>query len=183
MTIYKLNKLLHRDLGYFFVVMTLIYAISGIAINHRADWNPNYIINHDVKTYQGTFTRGDITQDNINTFLDIFGEKSNYKSHFFPNDETLRIFVNGGNITVDLTSDQIFIETIRNRPIFKEINFLHYNPGGLWLWFSDIFCVALIFLAISGLFIIKGKNGLKWRGTILLTIGLIIPLILLFMYI
>lgn len=32
---------LHRDVGYLATAMTLAYAISGIAVNHIADWNPN----------------------------------------------------------------------------------------------------------------------------------------------
>ncbi|HKL38702.1 MAG TPA: hypothetical protein VJ876_07375, partial [Bacteroidales bacterium] len=40
----KLNRILHRDLGYFFFGMTLIYALSGIALNHIDDWNPSYSI-------------------------------------------------------------------------------------------------------------------------------------------
>ena len=38
------NRVLHRDLGYFFFGITLIYSISGIALNHIADWNPSYVI-------------------------------------------------------------------------------------------------------------------------------------------
>ena len=33
---------LHRDVGYLAVGLTLAYGISGIAVNHRADWNPSY---------------------------------------------------------------------------------------------------------------------------------------------
>ena len=40
----KLNNILHRDVGYYFFGMTTIYALSGIALNHIADWDPNYII-------------------------------------------------------------------------------------------------------------------------------------------
>jgi len=32
---------LHRDVGYLTVALTIAYAISGIAVNHIADWNPN----------------------------------------------------------------------------------------------------------------------------------------------
>ena len=40
----RLNNLLHRDIGYVAVGLTLAYAISGLAVNHKADWNPNYRI-------------------------------------------------------------------------------------------------------------------------------------------
>ncbi len=40
----KWNKAVHRDFGYFFFGMVIIYSLSGIAINHIKDWNPNYVI-------------------------------------------------------------------------------------------------------------------------------------------
>ena len=41
---------------------------------------------------------------------------------------------------------------------------------------ADIFAVTLIFFAISGLFMIKGKKGIAGRGKWYLLIGLLIPL-------
>ena len=35
-------RAIHRDLGYLAVGFTLIYALSGIAINHIKDWDPNF---------------------------------------------------------------------------------------------------------------------------------------------
>jgi hypothetical protein len=40
----KWNRAIHRDLGYLCFGLTLIYTISGIAMNHIQDWNPNYKI-------------------------------------------------------------------------------------------------------------------------------------------
>ena len=40
----KWSRILHRDIGFFFIGTTLIYAISGIALNHLSDWNPNYSV-------------------------------------------------------------------------------------------------------------------------------------------
>ena len=37
-------RLLHRDLSYFFAGMVLIYALSGIAMNHRDTFNPDYAV-------------------------------------------------------------------------------------------------------------------------------------------
>ncbi len=182
MNIYKLNRALHRDLGYFFIGMCLIYAVSGIAINHIRDWNPNYVINSQSYKVEGNISRDFISKDKIDEILNALGEKSNYKSHYFPAEDKLRIFIDGGNVSVDLNTGDCTLETIRRRPIFFEINRLHYNPGVLWTWFSDAFCVALAFLSISGLFILKGKKGLKWRGTILGLIGIIVPIILLLLY-
>lgn len=38
------SRTLHRDLSYFFAGMVLIYALSGIAMNHRDTFNPNYSV-------------------------------------------------------------------------------------------------------------------------------------------
>ena len=44
MKVRKLLRILHRDFGYFIVGMTLVYALSGIYLNHRHDFNPDYKI-------------------------------------------------------------------------------------------------------------------------------------------
>ena len=36
-------RALHRDLGFLAVGLTLIYATSGIAVNHINDWNPSFV--------------------------------------------------------------------------------------------------------------------------------------------
>jgi len=32
---------LHRDVGFFAIGLTVVYSVSGIAVNHREDWNYN----------------------------------------------------------------------------------------------------------------------------------------------
>ena len=43
-TVRKWSRLIHRDLSFFFSGMVLIYAISGIVMNHRDTINPNFSI-------------------------------------------------------------------------------------------------------------------------------------------
>ncbi|HEX8107122.1 MAG TPA: hypothetical protein VF516_05300, partial [Kofleriaceae bacterium] len=35
-------RAIHRDIGYLAVGFTLIYALSGIAMNHIDDWDPSF---------------------------------------------------------------------------------------------------------------------------------------------
>jgi hypothetical protein len=178
---YKLNRVLHRDLGYFFIGMTLIYAISGIAINHIKDWNPNYIIRKEAFQLEEHLSRESINEEKIQQILNAVGESS-YKSYYFPLPNQLKIFIDGGSVTCDLNTGYCELETIKRRPLLFYVNKMHYNPGVVWTYFSDFYCVALAFLAISGLFIIKGKKGLRWRGAILGAIGIIIPILILLLY-
>jgi len=42
------NNIIHRDLGYLCCGLTIIYAISGVAVNHIHQWNPNYVIEKSI---------------------------------------------------------------------------------------------------------------------------------------
>jgi len=183
MNLYRLNRATHRDFGYFFAAMTIIYALSGIALNHRKDWNPNYIIErteHQVLVPKDLKTNEKMA---VTAILKQISQQDNYRKYYFPSFNELKVFMNGGgSVVVDLTSGKLLFEDLRKRPIFYEVNFLHYNPGKLWVWFSDFFCVALMVLSISGLFILKGKNGITHRGAWLLGAGFIVPIVFLLMY-
>ena len=177
----KWNRVLHRDIGFLFFGMTIIYALSGIALNHLADWNPNYIIVHNDVHWE-LDDSDEITKDSILKFLRDQGEETNYKQHYFPDPQRLKIFLKGGSIDVNLNTGHGRIEKLDRRPLFFQMNFLHYNPKRLWTWFSDLFCVALVLIAVTGLFIIRGKKGITGRGAILMAVGIIIPVIFLLNY-
>ena len=40
----KWSRLLHRDLSFFFAGILMIYAISGFMLNHKKDFNYDYLI-------------------------------------------------------------------------------------------------------------------------------------------
>jgi hypothetical protein len=179
---HKLNNILHRDIGYFLIGMTLIYAISGIAINHRDDWNPNYIVKNEVYIISMDLLKDNADKETAKEILEKAGENGNYKFHFYPNPNLLQIFIDGGIMRVDTRTGEASLELIRKRPVFKELNFLHYNPGRAWMWFSDAFAVGLIILSITGIFVLKGKKGWKGRGKWFISAGLIIPFLFLWYY-
>ncbi len=61
------------------------------------------------------------------------------------------------------------------------MNFLHLNhPKKAWTWVADLYAVALGFLAISGMLMIRRKT--LQRGIVLTGIGFAIPLIFLVYY-
>jgi hypothetical protein len=42
---------------------------------------------------------------------------------------------------------------------------MHLNhPKKLWTWMADIYAAVLIILAVTGLFVLKGKKGITGRG-------------------
>lgn len=179
----KLNRILHRDLGYFFFGMTIIYALSGIALNHIDHWNPSYVITQEnIKLKSFPEKKSEIDRAYAEKIAAKFGEKDNFKNYFFPEPNQLKIFIEDGSIELNIKSGEGTIEKSEKRPVFYQVNYLHYAPGEWWIWFSDIFAVALIVIAITGLFILRGKKGIKGRGAWLTTLGVIVPIIFLIVY-
>ncbi|MFA8301175.1 MAG: PepSY-associated TM helix domain-containing protein [Hyphomicrobiales bacterium] len=175
----KILRVTHRDLGYFFAAMTLIYALSGIAINHLDDWNPNYII-HSKEVKTNINAKAD--KNEILTFLQEYELQDDYKSHYSRKGKNIKVFLKNGTVFINTQSKTALIENTSRRPFFRQVNYLHYNPIRSWTWFSDIFAVALIVLAVSGLFMVRGKKGFVWRGVILFVVGLLIPVVYLLLY-
>lgn len=176
----KWSRILHRDIGYFFIGTSLIYGISGIALNHMSDWNPNYSVTVKRAVIEAPLTATELTKEKVLEITDQFDSRSNYKQHYFPNDNEMKVFLKGGSsIVVALKTGATTIEHLKKRPVFYESNYLHYNPNRFWTWFSDAFAAALILFAVSSLFMVKGKKGLKGRGGIYTILGILIPLIFL----
>ena len=102
---------------------------------------------------------------------------------FRSNPNSIDIFFDKKTLSADLRSRIAILETVESRTLIHETNFLHLNhPKRLWTWVADIFALALIMLASTGLFMIKGKNGIKGRGKWLTILGVLIPIIFLFVY-
>jgi len=179
----KVNNVLHRDVGYFFFGMSIIYALSGIALNHIADWDPNYIIENKSVQVDPELLNSSMNAEEVKSLLKVLEINHKFKKHYYPNAQTLKIFVAGGSFTANLKSGRGFLETVDRRPILYEVNYLHYNHTKfLWTWFSDLFAVGLILLAITGLFVLKGKNGFQKRGVWFVIGGTLIPLVFLLFY-
>lgn len=179
----RLNNSVHRDLGYLCFGLTLIYVISGVAVNHIDSWNPTYALE---KSASAVNLAGiDRTDDQLltETVLRQLGETGQLKNMFRLDQNTLKIFVINNNITVDLPTGAVFQEKSRKRPLLYQANFLHLNHAKkLWTWFADLYAVALGLLAITGLFVLRGKKGFKGRGKWLVSIGILLPLFFLWLY-
>lgn len=75
------------------------------------------------------------------------------------------------------------MEHIKEKRILKELNYLHINgPRSVWTYVSDLYALILGFLAVTALFVLKGKKGFSGRGIWLTLLGIIIPIVFLRIY-
>ena len=179
MRLRRLNNILHRDFGYFFAGTTVIYAISGLAVNHMSDWNPNFIIHRQEVEVKTLDSHEAVTTDWVMGVLKPLGEQENYRSHDFPTPKKVKIYLDDGSVFVNFKNGEGEYETVRRRPFFYQVNALHLAPKKFWLVFSDIFCVSLILICVTGLFVLKGKKGITGRGAVLAGAGALVPLLFL----
>jgi hypothetical protein len=172
----KWNNILHRDIGYIVAALTLIYGISGIAVNHVADWNPSYAHEKELTRIEPIHghVRGEIVAQALR-LLNITDEPQNT---FRPDPETLQLFFEGKNYSIDLPTGNVIVESTRPRPVLFEMNQLHLNaPKRAWTYIADLYALSLIVVAVTGLFVLKGKAGITGRGAWLTGIGVLIPVL------
>jgi hypothetical protein len=172
----RLIVVLHRDVGYFFAGLTVIYAASGIAVNHVADWNPSYEIRR-VQTASGPLPEGEPDDAIARRVIERLAipQAPNAVVRVAP--RQLKVFFDGRTLTVDMAKGLVEDETVRKRGGFFEVNFLHLNHGkGVWTWIADLYALGLLLLAGTGLLILRGRHGLAGRGKWLVAAGLLVPL-------
>jgi uncharacterized protein len=114
--------------------------------------------------------------------LKSVGEQGHFVSKVSGNGY-IQIFITHGFVYVDLNTGKAEIEKKVPRYVIKEFNLLHYNNiKRMFTWFSDLYAIALILLAITGLFVLKGKNGILRRGAWLTLIGILLPALFILFY-
>lgn len=177
------NTAVHRDLGYLCAGLTLVYAISGVAVNHRSDWNPSWSITSQTVALGALNPDAPASEDFAREVLDQVGLGGAIRGTFRPDPETVDIFLDGGTVRVDLAAGEASVETVRPRFLLRAFNFLHLNEAKrLWTWMADLYAVALALLALTGLFVLRGRKGITGRGAWLTAAGVLVPLGFLALY-
>ena len=178
-TFRKWCRNIHREFSFFFAGVVCIYAISGICLNHKRDFNSNISISRHEISMQGVFPSAadSLSEDALHGFIAQLPDVETYTKHAPVGENSVKIFFKGGSsLEVNMDDGSARYEKIRKRKFFSSLNRLHYNPTRWWTWFSDIFAVCLLLITLTGLFMLKGPKGLIGRGGIEFIIGILIPL-------
>jgi hypothetical protein len=164
----------HRDIGYLAVGFTVIYALSGIAMNHIDDWDPNFHATEITRTI-APIPDGISDAEAAKRVGEAAGLTGKIDDVFRAGDEVRLTYASGSKVTA--IGDTLTIQTRRDRFFFRVADWLHATRGKqAWKFIADAYAVLLLYLAISGIFMIKGKLGLRWRGAMLIAIGLTGPI-------
>ena len=168
---------LHRDLGYFYIGLIITFSVSGLFLNHREAWHP---MKYEFETKDIKIPKELLTQEpNNNTIQEIYDilnvddKISGYGIH----KDLLWISSDFTNIEINTVSGEGMLRQFRITPVLGHFTQLHIETSSLWIYYSDVFAISLLFIAVSAMIFPKGKYGFKKRGWKLMIAGFIFPII------
>lgn len=176
-TFRRICRTLHRDLSFFISGLVVVYAVSGIAMNHRDTINPDYSVARTEYAVDTAAIGLNMSKADVMRLLEPLGCEGDYTKHYFPDGKTLKIFIRGGSsLTVDLAEGRAVCERLTPRHVLKAFTRLHYNPGRWWTAFADMFAAMLLTVTVTGVAMVKGRKGLWGRGGVEMLLGAAIPI-------
>lgn len=175
---------LHRDLGYFTIGLTLIYALSGIVLSVRGlgwfkqEYNNQIVMETKIqhkefnKVFIDVVKKGQLPiifpEDSYKYLnrLNLKIVKEDNNIIHFNAWRSLNIFYNSQNGTTDIS----FKKYPQAIEIFLDAHKASHESA--WFYLAMFYSVVLSFFAISAMFMVKGKYGFKRRGIYLMFAGI-----------
>lgn len=169
-------RAVHRDIGYFAVGLTVVYALSGIAVNHLKDWDPNFKqVNLTHQLSQPLPADDDAAAKSALRTLGVHEEP---REVYRASANQLDVVFDKRTFHVDTETGVVHEEGQTARPVLRAANWLHLNRGKkAWTYVAGTYAVFLLFLAFSGLFMIPGRKGLFGRGAVVALLGAAVPVL------
>ena len=168
-------RAIHRDFGYFGVGLTLVYALSGLAVNHLADWDPSFQqISRTHRLAAPLPADADLSGKRVLSALHI---AETPREVYAAGDDAVDIVFDRRTLHVTPSSGKVVEEGQSPRWFQRAANWLHLNRGKkAWTYVADSYAVILLYLALSGLFMIPGRKGLVGRGAVIALLGAAVPI-------
>lgn len=179
----KWNRTLHRDLGFFFTGASILYAVSGLTLNHRGDWNPWYRSERIEFTTRLDLSNQGNTEAKARRLLDEVYTSDGYTRHGYIGNQQLHVYAGEDtHAVVRLETGRGFIHIHEKRAFFNQAATMHISPRAWWTKFSDVYAVSLLVICLSGLFNVRGRRGVFGIGGLFLLAGLAVPIGFLWMH-
>jgi len=159
-------RTLHRDIGFLVIGFTLIFCISGILLIFR---ETEFLKKEQIveKTMSPNMEGSDISKALHLRDFKILKEEGNI------------IYFQNGNY--DKSTGNISYSTKELPSFLNKLNNIHKTSSKSFIhWFTLIYGVALLFLAVSSFWMYKPKTKMFRRGIGFAAIGFVIAAIVMF---
>lgn len=140
-------------------------------MNHITDWSDgdasfqSYSVTHQLDSVK--------TADDVLARLAIHDKP---REVYEASPGEIEILFDKRTLHVSTATGRVVDEGQKPRFFLRIANWLHLNRGKkAWTYVADAYAAALLFLAMSGMFMIAGKKGLVGRGAVLVLLGIAVP--------
>jgi len=171
----RFNRALHRDVGYVLTAFVISYCLSGLALNHKDEWNPDFVIHKREIALDRVYRDTEVDEQLARALGSRVGEDA-HRIIDVPTQGQAKIYYDNASIHLYLDEKRGVYERVSRRPLFYDANVLHRNSLKAWRWLSDLFSILLILVNVTGLFVLRGKRGLGARGKWLVAAGALPPI-------
>jgi hypothetical protein len=163
-------RALHRDLGHLTVGLTLVYALSGLAVNHVADWDPSFA------GFERTHELGPLAGDDAQVVAAAaarLGLDEAPREVYRAARDRLDVVYARHTLHIDPIAGRVVDEGQEPRALLRVANWLHENRGKrAWTYAADAYAVALVALSATGVLMLRGR---RVRGLLLVLAGFALP--------
>ena len=140
-------RALHRDIGYFAVGLTVVYATSGIAVNHLKDWDPNF--RQVNRTHHLALPLPTDDDAAAKSALGSLGVREAPREVYRASPTQLDLVFDQRTFHVDTRNGVVHEEGQAARPLLRVANWLHLNRGKkAWTYVADFYATFLLFLSL-----------------------------------
>jgi hypothetical protein len=169
------SRAVHRDIGYFSVGLTVVYAASGLAVNHIADWEPNF--RQVTREAELRLPPGAGDQAVAQAAVMAFDLRTPVRE-VFRDGEAVEVVLDEGTLRVDTESGRAVANIQEARFFLRAANWLHLNRGKkAWTLVADAYAVFLLLLSFTGLWMFSGRKGLIGRAGAIAAAGALVPIL------
>lgn len=170
----SLSRAIHRDLGHLAVGLTVVYAASGLAVNHITDWEPSFVSYQEARELGGPIAGSD--DEAAASVRARLGVREEPRDVYRAAPDDLQLVFDKRTLHVNTQTGHVLDEGQRPRFFLRAANWLHLNRGKkAWTYVADFYAAGLLLLALTGIVLNTGRKGLLGRGGILILLGAAVP--------
>lgn len=167
-------RAIHRDVGYFSVGLTIIYASSGLAVNHIADWEPNF--RETTAAHQLPLPLPNDEAAAAERAREVLRIAEPIREFYRTDDRNLDVVFDQRTLHIHTGTGHVLEEAREARFFLRVANWLHLNRGKkAWTIIADGYAVFLLLLSLSGLWMFPGRKGLLGRAGVITVAGALVP--------
>jgi uncharacterized protein len=168
-------RVIHRDIGYFSVGLTLVYALSGLAVNHIADWEPNF---RQVTREADLVLPSAADEQTIARLALAALDLDDPVREVFRENDAVELVLDQGSVRVDTRTGHAVASVQEARFFLRAANWLHLNRGKkAWTVVADTYAVFLLLLSFTGLWMFSGRKGILGRAGVIAAAGALVPIL------